>query len=91
MDYSLDNLHLIAGLKKELDAKFIYLLPPDENVLLERLRGRKKVEEVTPRYEKAKHELDTRKSHPNWRMIDHELINWNLDRTLLNLEELALK
>ena len=63
------------------DALLIFILPPDEPTLLQRLtdRGRDSAEDIDKRFRAAKREIHMAKGS---RAFDHMVINDNLDRAV---------
>ncbi len=69
------------------DALLIFLLPPSEQTLLQRLkdRGRDKPEEIFRRFRSARREIHMAKGS---RAFDHMVVNDDLDRALREIVEL---
>ena len=69
------------------DALLIFILPPDEPTLLDRLRGRARdsADDITRRFRAAKREIHMAKGS---RAFDHMVINDNLDRAVAEIRRL---
>jgi guanylate kinase len=69
------------------DALMIFILPPDEPTLLERLktRARDDAADMTKRFRAAKREIHMAKGS---RVFDHMVINDNLDRAVAEIRKL---
>ena len=69
------------------DALLIFILPPDEPTLLERLKGRARdpEDDITRRFRAAKREIHMAKGS---RAFDHMVINDNLDRAVAEIRRL---
>ena len=69
------------------DALMIFILPPDEPTLLERLKGRARDDaaDITRRFRAAKREIHMAKGS---RAFDHMVINDNLDRAVAEIRKL---
>jgi guanylate kinase len=69
------------------DALMIFILPPDEPTLLQRLRGRKRdpEDDITRRFRAAKREIHMAKGS---RAFDHMVINDDLDRAVAEIRRL---
>jgi len=69
------------------DALMIFILPPDEPTLLERLKSRARDDaaDMTKRFRAAKREIHMAKGS---RVFDHMVINDNLDRAVAEIRKL---
>ncbi|HSZ55801.1 MAG TPA: guanylate kinase [Tepidisphaeraceae bacterium] len=69
------------------DALLIFILPPDEPTLLERLKGRARdpEDDITRRFRAAKREIHMAKGS---RAFDHMVINDDLDRAVAEIRRL---
>ena len=69
------------------DALMIFILPPDEPTLLERLKGRARdsADDITRRFRAAKREIHMAKGS---RAFDHMVINDDLDRAVSEIRRL---
>ena len=69
------------------EALMIFILPPDEPTLLERLKGRARdsADDITRRFRNAKREIHMAKGS---RAFDHMVINDNLDRAVLEIRRI---
>jgi len=69
------------------DALMIFILPPDEPTLLERLKGRARDDaaDITRRFRAAKREIHMAKGS---RAFDHMVINDDLDRAVAEIRKL---
>lgn len=69
------------------EAVMIFLLPPDEHALLERLtdRGRDSAEDINKRFRAAKREIHMAKGS---RMFDYMVINDNLDQAVAAVKKI---
>ena len=70
------------------DALLIFILPPDEPTLLERLKGRARdaADDITRRFRAAKREIHMAKGS---RAFDHMVINEDLDRAVMEIRKLV--
>ena len=69
------------------EAMMIFILPPDEPTLLERLKGRARdsADDMTRRFRAAKREIHMAKGS---RAFDHMVINDNLDRAVSEIRRI---
>ena len=69
------------------DALLIFILPPDEPTLLERLKGRARdsADDITRRFRAAKREIHMAKGS---RAFDHMVINDDLDRAVSEIRRI---
>ncbi len=72
------------------DAIIMYLLPPNDQALMERLRGRKRDDEETikRRFENAKREIEMAKEA---NIYKHWVINENLEKTVTEIVKIINK
>lgn len=72
------------------DALLVFLLPPDEQTLLQRLvdRGRDKPDEIQRRYRSCRREMQMAKGS---RAFDHMVVNDSLERAVNEIVELVQK
>lgn len=84
LDFALDNLHILDGLRKfGYLLKSIYLLPPNEAELYRRLIARDgDTEESKKRILIGLNEISMRRTHLNWSRISSEVVNARVENTI---------